>query len=461
MSCTAQSSLSLPGIHSRLEVKAGAYADDSKSVDELNITTIPFAHRGQLSNSSLIRFEVYEPGKAFWLTTSGYAQKQLDGSGEAFAAMARDAEAAVSPPLLSENNISNGGMIWIDVPANTSFISVNGSRGPGFAWISTAGTPIDGYMPPNLGTSQDIYSANELLWWRSLSPHVKYNISIGSTGSAKRPLFLTSVTFYSDLPPKKSSTNIGAIVGGVVGGVVGLLLLAGLGWWLWRRRRREPQEEGKFEVDGPITPFEPLPPPLRKDEHDVAPVAVHRADEQRERDRREQREQREQRERERQMSSTSGGSGTATPPSLKQQTLQALDSYSRHSPSSPLSPVTPVTGPNTPLGAYPPFALGTPVGQQSHASMLPIITPVTPGITNALLPIPESPADGTGTPSAIRTRPRAIDVGAVDEGSDEDAIDPPAYNPEWTRPRVRPQRPRIVVPQSKTPSSTLPRGPPT
>ena len=35
----------------------------------------------------------------------------------------------------------------------------------------------------------------------------------------------------------RHTTNVGAIAGGVVGGVVGLALIAGLAYWLWRRRR--------------------------------------------------------------------------------------------------------------------------------------------------------------------------------------------------------------------------------
>ncbi|KZV73404.1 hypothetical protein PENSPDRAFT_682885 [Peniophora sp. CONT] len=47
----------------------------------------------------------------------------------------------------------------------------------------------------------------------------------------------------STYPPKSTSSksgggsNAGAIAGGVVGGVVGVALLAGLAYWLWRRRR--------------------------------------------------------------------------------------------------------------------------------------------------------------------------------------------------------------------------------
>ena len=38
----------------------------------------------------------------------------------------------------------------------------------------------------------------------------------------------------------KSSSNTGVIAGGVVGGVVGALLIAGLAWYVLRRRRRSP-----------------------------------------------------------------------------------------------------------------------------------------------------------------------------------------------------------------------------
>lgn len=440
----------------------------SKSFDDLNKTVLPFATAGKLSDHPSLYFRTWDAdSNDTWTTTSGYAQKQRDGSSPIFAALSREHEAAASPITGPA-----GGVIWVDIPANTSFIVVNGSRGPEFGWLNFGGTPIDGYAPFQSNTQQATYVANEMLFWRSISPHVKYNISLGTYNNPERPLFLTSITFYSDMPPQPEGDHTGAIVGGVVGGVGGgLLILGGIGYWFWRRkRRREHQkmldEEDKFEIDGPITPFEdprPPPPPLRKVEGDPAAEAVRRAEhlqalEAREALEREAREQREIREveleRERQISANSGGdSGSATPPSLKQQTLQALDN--RNSPSSSY-PVTPITGPNTPLTGYPSFMLGTPITGQSHANLLP--TPVTPGGNLALLAIPEASVDGTlgASPTTpTRMRPRAIDVGAVDDGSDEDAMDPPAYNPEWTRPRTRPQRPRIVVPQAKTPSSTM------
>lgn len=429
----------------------------SKSIDELNKTTLPFATAGKLSDHPAFYFRTWDAdSNDTWVTTSTYAQRQRDGSSPIFAALSRECEAAASP-LGGEA----GGAVWVDVPANTSFIVVNGSRGPDFGFMHVGGTPIDGYVPIQTDTEQATYSADQMIWWRSLSPQVKYNISLGCNGTPQRPLFLTSVTFYKDMPPEPKKNHTGAIVGGVVGGVGGLLLILGvLAWWLRRKKRREHQkmqdEEDKFEIDGPVTPFEdPRPPPLRKVEGDPAAEAVRRQAE--ERQAREAREIREvERERERQISSTSGGSGSATPPSLKQQTLQALDTYDRYSPSSPHGPATPITGPNTPLTGYPSFMLGTPITGQSHANLLP-----APPANGALLAIPETPVDGTlmASPTTpTRTRPRAIDVGAVDDGSDEDAMDPPAYNPEWTRPRTRPQRPRIVVPQSKTPSSTMTPG---
>lgn len=77
----------------------------------------------------------------------------------------------------------------------------------------------------------------------------------------------------STLPPPSASasaaaaktSNTGAIAGGVVGGVVGALLLALLAFWLYRRRR-QPEEREKFEIEEdleptPITPF--AQPPAR------------------------------------------------------------------------------------------------------------------------------------------------------------------------------------------------------
>lgn len=84
----------------------------------------------------------------------------------------------------------------------------------------------------------------------------------------------SSATSSSDVSPPSTSpspsasaaaksSNTGAIAGGVVGGVVGALLLALLAFWLYRRRR-QPEETEKFEIEEdleptPITPFAQAP----------------------------------------------------------------------------------------------------------------------------------------------------------------------------------------------------------
>jgi len=57
--------------------------------------------------------------------------------------------------------------------------------------------------------------------------------------------------------PGKSS-HTGAIVGGVVGGILGLLLLAGLVWFLLRRRKRNQNTQAtNYEAPAPIPPPAP------------------------------------------------------------------------------------------------------------------------------------------------------------------------------------------------------------
>lgn len=172
---------------------------------------------------------------------------------------------AVAPP---------GTSLHISVPANTSWIGINATRGPAFGDLGiTENVKIDGYAAKPINTKDVFYGKDQLVWFRSLDPRVKYNITVfSSLLDKKSAIGLNSVTFYSGLgdgeypdpnavktsdnkngqhvgntggskgssaaPAKSHKSKAGAIAGGVVGGVISLLLLILLLWCCVRRRRR-------------------------------------------------------------------------------------------------------------------------------------------------------------------------------------------------------------------------------
>lgn len=126
-----------------------------------------------------------------------------------------------------------------------------------------------GYVPDNIvgnGTSDCLVS-------NATATHAIDDLkpTSSSSGSASSSAALSATSSSAVSPPsgsasasaavaKSGSSNTGAIAGGVVGGVVGALLLLGLLFWLFKRRRRQPEESEKFEIEEdleptPITPF--------------------------------------------------------------------------------------------------------------------------------------------------------------------------------------------------------------
>jgi uncharacterized protein HemX len=77
------------------------------------------------------------------------------------------------------------------------------------------------------------------------SDYVYYSIDFCDPGAVQ-----TSVPTPSSTPSSKTHTP--AIVGGVLGGVIGLAIIAGIAFWMWRKKRAEKQQrqQGENGSDG-------------------------------------------------------------------------------------------------------------------------------------------------------------------------------------------------------------------
>lgn len=194
--------------------------------------------------------------------------------------MSERANGAVSPPA------GRNAFVVVQAPANTSWVALNVTRGPGFGGLSITSEPkIDGYPPESPTTYEEHYVPDEMAWFRSLDPRVRYNISLAAQTDIDHPglpVALNSITFYGGAAAEDGAgatrpggdgdgngggdggdggkkTNIGAIVGGVVGGVLGALALAVLAWFLLRRRkqaREDRERRPRLEIDdAPVVPY--------------------------------------------------------------------------------------------------------------------------------------------------------------------------------------------------------------
>lgn len=182
-----------------------------------------------------------------------------------------------------------GGTISFATPPKAAYIHLNGMVAkdggsyeveispppPGPDDGSTASRKYD-------GSTKRPYASLQPLWEGQLKADQNYNITLRNTdpsavlqvysvktvseGDQPKPLgshspYTLNETFVNvDSKPDESSTpqeqnqgkktNVGAIVGGVVGGVVGLILLALLGWWLYRKcSAKDPFDDDASIVD--------------------------------------------------------------------------------------------------------------------------------------------------------------------------------------------------------------------
>jgi hypothetical protein len=79
-------------------------------------------------------------------------------------------------------------------------------------------------------------------------------------GADRFSLKAPAPTSSASSSPSSSGTPVGAIAGGVVGGVAALVILVGLGWWLYRRKRQTGQY-AKANANAPDAYQGPKTPP--------------------------------------------------------------------------------------------------------------------------------------------------------------------------------------------------------
>lgn len=197
-----------------------------------------------------------------WLPTSAYANSLHDQ------ALSR----LVAPAGADGIVLPRGVEVRFHVPVNSSWISLNVTRGPGFGIMDIRLSPrVPGSARLDLGGER---YQTERAWFAALDPSLEYSARVFASGG---PVALHSVTFYDsgfravELEEKpvepRRGPNVGAIVGGVLGGAVALGALCVVVWLLGRQaQRRRVQREIEEDrgphwlVDGPVVTPYPLPP---------------------------------------------------------------------------------------------------------------------------------------------------------------------------------------------------------
>lgn len=152
-----------------------------------------------------------------------------------------------------------GGAVIAPLPQNTSFVWVNATSVSGALNANTLNLFMTrGINPLNFQqitlNSLRSYAAKDMIVYQApLDPTDQYTLTLSAP--ANNLMVLNSITYcsyYKDGKVPKKKNNAG-LIGGLVGGIVGgLLLLAALGFALWRCRRKR-----QLSAYGEIHPLEP------------------------------------------------------------------------------------------------------------------------------------------------------------------------------------------------------------
>ncbi|KAL1412368.1 hypothetical protein Q8F55_000113 [Vanrija albida] len=173
-----------------------------------------------------------------------------------------------------------GSVCSVSLPANTSFIYINGTAGLGHgsATFTLSPPPPQGF--PTTVNTFNPWASTVALYFTPVDPTLQYSlsISVGQDGV----LGLDTLEVYSALNDPnwalnfgtvqgqndgskgggggehKSSSNVGAIAGGAAGGAVALLAVA-LVTYLVIKKRRQAKTTNVFEVDEEHAHYEPFP----------------------------------------------------------------------------------------------------------------------------------------------------------------------------------------------------------
>lgn len=174
--------------------------------------------------------------------------------------------------------------VVIDIPANTSYVMVNGSTDTfqGTYYVDIEPKQYNYLYPAKLnqptGSGSSYYIAPHTMAMTSLDPTVKYNMTIaGATGSSNT-IVISGVKYWAGVTnstwpdfspinntvvihdPGKTKANTAAIAGGVVGGVLGGAVIATIAWFWYRKRARTKySEDPNFVIDeGPEPSLQPF-----------------------------------------------------------------------------------------------------------------------------------------------------------------------------------------------------------
>ncbi|WOO80218.1 uncharacterized protein LOC62_03G003731 [Vanrija pseudolonga] len=168
----------------------------------------------------------------------------------------------------------NGSGLTFNVPANTSFIMLNGTVGPDQGVVHIVWTPPPPYQDVNynLAVTNNAWQAPSVLYMGALDPAVSYSVAISADADGTAPvnkIGLASTSFWSAISasgahpgaPSSSSINytpssggsktpVGAIVGGVVGGLAAIAAVVAAIFFLRRRKRHTNDfDNDKFEIE--------------------------------------------------------------------------------------------------------------------------------------------------------------------------------------------------------------------